>query len=235
MDNRSYYDDYAGWYERERGHGYHRMLDNLETEFVRKHLGDGDVLEVGCGTGLILARVAQFANRATGIDLSAGMLELAGNRGLCVVQGSATALPFADEQFDCTYSFKVLAHVTDIHQAMSEMARVTRSGGTVLAEFYNPHSLRYLVKKLKRPTAVSESTNDHAVFTRYDSIADIRTYLPANLEWIGQRGVRIVTPTSYIHHIKGLGGLIRWTEGALADHPLSSRFGGFLIAALRKR
>ena len=30
--NRTYYDDFAGWYERERGKGYHRMLDDLEVE-----------------------------------------------------------------------------------------------------------------------------------------------------------------------------------------------------------
>lgn len=234
VDNRTYYDDFAAWYERERGHGYHRMLDDLETECVREHAAGKEVLEVGCGTGLILGRVAEFASQTVGVDLSAGMLKLAADRGLQVVQGSATALPFPSERFDCTYSFKVLPHVADIHTALSEMARVTRSGGTVLAEFYNPVSLRYLVKRLKPPTAVSDSTTDHAVFTRYDSISDIRSYLPGSLRFHGQRGVRIVTPISAVHNVPGLGELVRWTEAKLSGNPLMSRFGGFLIAVLRK-
>ena len=235
LDNRSYYDDFANWYENERGHGYHQMLDDLETDLVRRHARGGDVLEVGCGTGLILERVTEFAAYATGIDISAGMLEKAQARGLPVAQGLATALPYKDESFDCTYSFKVLPHVENIKLALAEMARVTRVGGTVLAEFYNPRSLRYLIKRLKPPSAVSEETNDEAVFTRYDSIEDIRSYLPETLELVGQRGVRIVTPVSHVHRVPGLAKLFRWAEFRLADTTLASGFGGFLVAICRRR
>ena len=40
-----------------------------------------DVLEVGCGTGLILKRVAPVARRAVGLDISPNMLERARERG----------------------------------------------------------------------------------------------------------------------------------------------------------
>ncbi len=55
--------------------------------------------------------------RARGVDLSPGMLHKAQARGLDVVLGSATALPFEDNQFDVTCSFKVLAHVPVIELA----------------------------------------------------------------------------------------------------------------------
>src|SRR5687767_5318448 len=143
------------------------MLDDLEVDLVQRY-GDGkEVLEVGCGTGLILGRARGFARRAVGIDLSAGMLAKAAGRGLEVVQGSATELPIATASVDVAYSFKVLAHVPDIHLAMSEMARVVRPGGWVLAEFYNTRSLRRLVKAVKPPSAISEQANDEAVYTRY--------------------------------------------------------------------
>ncbi len=90
LDNRTYYDDFAGWYERERHLPYHRMLDDLEVDLVRRYGEGKDVLEVGCGTGLILGRVDEFASRATGIDLSGGMLAKAAARDLDVAQGSAT-------------------------------------------------------------------------------------------------------------------------------------------------
>jgi ubiquinone/menaquinone biosynthesis C-methylase UbiE len=235
MDNRAYYDDFAAWYERERGRGYHRMLDDLEVETVERYGRGLRVLEAGCGTGLLLARVARFAAGAAGVDISGKMLAQARARGLEVAQGSVTALPFADRSFDLTYSFKVLPHVEEIAVALAEMARVTRPGGYVLAEFYNPRSLRYLVKRLKPPSPVSARTHDEAVFTRYDTLRQIRDHLPPALEWVTLRGVRIVTPVSHVHRVPGLGRLLRAAEGALSDVPLVRSLGGFLITVTRRR
>ena len=234
LDNRSYYDDFSGWYERERGHGYHQMIDDLAGETVARYGRGGEVLEIGCGTGLILERVRSFASRAVGVDISPGMLARAHERGLQVMQGSATALPLADASFDCVYSFKVLAHVEDIRTALAEMARVTRPGGWVLAEFYNPYSLRYLIKALKPATAVSDSTNDTAVYTRYDSVADFKTYLPPTLTFRTTRGVRIVTPVSQVHNVPGLGKLVRFAEQRLADVPVVRDLAGFVIAIAQR-
>jgi ubiquinone/menaquinone biosynthesis C-methylase UbiE len=234
MDNRSYYDDFSHWYERERGVGYHQMLDDLELAAVERYGRGKDILEAGCGTGLLLERAQRFAKSATGVDLSGGMLSKARERGLQVAQGSVTQLPYADESFDLVYSVKVLAHIEDIEMAMSEMARVTRPGGYVLAEFYNPRSLRYLIKSLKSPTAISSATNDEAVYTRYDDVAQIRRYLPPELSWESSRGVRIVTPVSHVHKVPVLGAAFRAAESALADATWARNFGGFLIAVLRK-
>ena len=60
------------------------MLDDLEVEIVERYGAGRQVLEVGCGTGLLLDRVAHFARGARGIDLSAGMLAKAATRGLSV-------------------------------------------------------------------------------------------------------------------------------------------------------
>src|SRR5205085_155292 len=127
-----------------------------------------DLLEVGCGTGLLLERFGAFAN-AKGIDLSPRMLDRARARGLDVREGSATKLPFDDAQFDVTVSFKVLAHVGDIGRALSEMVRVTRPGGVVLAEFYNPWSFRGLLKRLGPAGRISRFTKEDAVYTRFDA------------------------------------------------------------------
>jgi ubiquinone/menaquinone biosynthesis C-methylase UbiE len=235
LDNRRYYDEFAAWYEAERGRGYHKLIDDLEVETVARYGRGKDILEAGCGTGLILERVAEFASRAAGVDLSAGMLAQARARGLEVAQGSITSLPYPDDRFDVVYSFKVLAHIPDIEGALAEMARVTRPGGVVLAEFYNPLSLRYLVKALKPPTAISERTADTAVYTRYDSLSRVRELLPADLALESLRGVRVITPVSHIHKIPGVRALARAAEHALADAPLLRRLGGFLIAIARKR
>ncbi len=235
LDNRAYYDDFAGWYERERHLPYHRMLDDLEVEIVERYARDKDVLEVGCGTGLILDRVAHFASAARGIDLSGGMLEKAAKRGLLVAQASATELPVATASVDVAYSFKVLAHIPDIAGAMREMARVVRPGGYVIAEFYNARSLRRLVKAIKPPTRVSAQNNDEHVFTRYDDATAIRSYLPAELDWVATRGIRVITPVAAVLRVPLLGSAVRWAEHRLADLPGARDHGGFLVAICKRR
>jgi ubiquinone/menaquinone biosynthesis C-methylase UbiE len=235
LDNRTYYDDFSGWYERERHLPYHRMLDDLEVEIVEKYAQNKQVLEVGCGTGLILHRVAQFARDARGIDLSGGMLEKAADRGLAVAQASATELPIATASVDVAYSFKVLAHIPDIQGAMREMARVVRPGGYVIAEFYNARSIRRLVKALKPPTAVSHQTHDEHVYTRYDDAAAIQRYLPPELEWVATRGIRVITPVAAVLRVPLLGSAVRWAEHRLADAPIARDHGGFLVAICQRR
>jgi len=234
LDNRAYYDDFAGWYERERHLPYHRMLDDLEVEIVERYAAGKSVLEVGCGTGLILDRVARFASQSHGIDLSAGMLQRAATRGLGVSQASATALPIASNSVDVAYSFKVLAHIPDIAGAMREMARVVRPGGHVIAEFYNARSLRRLVKAVKPPTAVSKTTHDEHVFTRYDDHDAIKSYLPAGLDWVATRGIRVITPVAAVLRLPIVGAAIRWAEHRLADAPVARDHGGFLVAICQK-
>ena len=234
LDNRAYYDDFAGWYERERHLPYHRMLDDLEVEIVERYAAGKSVLEVGCGTGLILDRVTRFASASHGIDLSAGMLARAAARVLGVSQASATALPVASNSVDVAYSFKVLAHIPDIAGAMSEMARVVRPGGHVIAEFYNARSLRRLVKAVKPPTAVSKTTHDEHVFTRYDDARAIRSYLPAELDWVATRGIRVITPVAKVLEVPVLGTAVRWAEHRLADLPGARGVGGFLVACCRR-
>ena len=169
--NRAYYDAFSKGYEAHRGNndpgGYHELLDELESEFVRRFGAQKDILEVGCGTGLVLQRLQAFARSARGVDLSPGMLEKARNRGLDVCEGSATALPFPDESVDVACSFKVLAHVPQVALALQEMARVTRPGGTIIAEFYNPLSVRGLVKRFGPAGAVAAGTHEKQVFTRF--------------------------------------------------------------------
>jgi ubiquinone/menaquinone biosynthesis C-methylase UbiE len=234
VQTKEYYDEFAAWYERDRGKGYHQLVDDLELEVVERYGRGASVLEAGCGTGLLLGRVSRFAHEAWGADLSAGMLGRAHERGLKVVQASITEMPFPDERFDVTYSFKVLAHVEPIERAIAELVRVTKRGGYVVLEFYNPHSLRYLVKSIKPGTKISEQTTDHAVYTRYDDLRTAKSYLPSNTHLVTIRGVRIATLLSHVHRIPGVATLMRGVERALADRPVFRRLGGFMILVVQK-
>jgi len=234
---RAYYDEFSQRYEAERSpnkpDGYHALIDDLEVELVERYGAGGDVLECGVGTGLLLQRIARFARSAKGIDLSPGMLERAHARGLDVREASVTKVPFDDASFDVTCSFKVLAHVRDIGLALTEMTRVTRPGGVVIAEFYNPLSVRGLVKRLGPARAISNRKRESDVYTRFDAPWVIPRLLPPGLRLEAVRGVRIVTPSARAMRVPVVRTLLRLVERRLAD-TRAAFFGGFYVVVLRK-
>ena len=232
-DNQTYYDEFSQGYENERYKRYHRFLDESEVRIARPYCEGKDVLEVGCGTGLIMERMKDFSKSVVGVDLSSGMLEKARQRGLVVHQADATALPFPDESFDAVVSFKVLAHVQGIRAALSEAARVTRPGGHLVLEFYNSQSIRTLVKRLKPAQSIAQSTTDEHVYTRFDSLSDIRSYLPFNVHIRQVTGIRCLAPSYHFWNAPVLGTITEFLERHVQSTPIS-RIGGFLVVVARR-
>lgn len=239
---RRYYDEFSSRYEDHRGGrdagGYHDLVDDLEVDFVKRFAKGKHLLEVGCGTGLLLERFARFAEHATGIDLSPGMLARARERGLDVTEASATSLPFANASFDVTCSFKVLPHVRELDVALREMTRVTRPGGIVIAEFYNPRSFRGLAKRFGPAGFVGERTRESDVFTRFHTPREAEAVVLAaagpGARVVATRGVRIVTVAAKAMRVPQLGRALRRAEWLLADTP-AKRLAGFYVVAVAKR
>jgi SAM-dependent methyltransferase len=111
--------------------------DRETLEWIGQHVpttADDIVLDVAGGAGHVGRYLAQSARFAVVVDLTKEMLAAgvsAGDRNVVFVEGDATALPFADAQFDvvvCRFAFH---HIEDPHKAASEMTRVTRPGGIV--------------------------------------------------------------------------------------------------------
>ncbi len=103
---------------------------------VAKHAPAGRVLDVGCGVGDTLAALAQLPNAELyGIEYSAATLtrarRLVGHRA-DLRQGSATALPYEREFFDCLTCSEVLEHLPDDQAALAECFRVLRPGGVLV-------------------------------------------------------------------------------------------------------
>lgn len=96
-----------------------------------------DLLDAGCGTGGMLARVGErFPEaRLTGLDYSQRALDLTNlrNTGAALVHGRADALPFEAAQFDVVLSLDVLVlRGVDDAGAMREMHRVLRPDGMLI-------------------------------------------------------------------------------------------------------
>jgi SAM-dependent methyltransferase len=118
-----------------------RWSARLAPAFLRfTELRDGQhVLDLGCGTGSLSRAVISFgpATRITGLDPQPEYVSFAQEavpdpRARFQV-GAAEALPFADRTFDGALALLVLQDFSDPLKALSEMARVTQTGGVVAA------------------------------------------------------------------------------------------------------
>jgi len=91
-------------------------------------------LEVGCGTGAVIADLATPAS-IHGLDFDRPRLSEARVHAPAarLTAGNALALPYPDFTFDITFCHFLLLWVRAPSQAVREMARVTRPGGHVLA------------------------------------------------------------------------------------------------------
>ncbi len=103
-------------------------------------LGTREVLEVGCGSGHVLAGLQDLGaapERLHGVDLLPGRIAEArrAHPGLDIRQANAEQLPFADASFDLVLLFVVFSSILDAtmqRNVAAECARVLRPGGHVL-------------------------------------------------------------------------------------------------------
>ena len=112
-----------------------KYCDNRYLLEIRKYIGKTDsILDVGCGSGLLLSRLA--ARRRVGIDLSSGLLKQlrnkGQNKGIGLVQADAENLPFKAGAFEVVYSVNLLEHVPHPERVVSEGIRVLKKGGKLI-------------------------------------------------------------------------------------------------------
>jgi SAM-dependent methyltransferase len=128
-------------YEQFMGRWSHRLAPRL-VALASVQTGD-DVLDVGSGTGALADAVlaAAGAGRVIGIDASAAYVEYARVRQpsprAAFEVGDAQRLRFTAGRFDKTLSLLALNFIPDRAAAVSEMVRVTKSGGTVAAAVWD--------------------------------------------------------------------------------------------------
>ena len=114
----------------------------------------GRLLDIGCGTGHLLERVAPRVDSALGVDASRDMLALARTRlaerhlSQCAVrQADMYRLPLADAAFDVVTLQMVLHYAEDPAAALAEAARVLRPGGRLIVVDLAPHARADLLQR----------------------------------------------------------------------------------------
>lgn len=196
-------------------------------------LGPGRrALELGCGTGVFLEKVARCGATIHGIDVSDDLLEKARARvgglpNVVLDRGNAEASPYPDAHFDAVYGSSVLHHL-HLDAALSEARRVLRPGGRVV--FAEPNILNPQVLLMFRFPPIKPRfgvSPDEMAFSRFHAR---RALVRAGFTDVS------VAPFDFLHPSMPA----RWVERALAASrvlerlPLVREIAGSLLLRARR-
>lgn len=133
------------------------LLAHVRALAATELAGDGEILDVGCGTGWWLRALASHGvdpHRLHGVELLAERAELAraSEPAAQIVQADARRLPYAEDRFALVLCFTILSSLgsrADVAAVLAEARRVVRPGGLVLV--YEPRVPNALNRSTRTP------------------------------------------------------------------------------------
>lgn len=178
-------EEYDYW--KKKNSYYHENLKALYGSYIPK---DERVLEIGCGTGDILARLEPKEGR--GVDVSEEMVEIARRKYAAKsnLQFERDDIFESTEKFGYPYIFlaDVLEHVGDLGKFVRQLAVRTDPGSTVVISVANPlwEPLLMLAEKLHMKMPEGPHTRD--------SIRETERIFISSGFTITERGYRLLIP-----------------------------------------
>ncbi|MDP2696275.1 MAG: class I SAM-dependent methyltransferase [bacterium] len=139
----------------------------------------GHILDVGCGSGILLQRAGRLADAGTkfyGLDISPKLCDLtrANNPEAEVSCGDAEDMSYDDNKFDMVLMTEALEHMLDYNKSLSEVRRVLKPGGKFIVTVPNRDWLRYdFYDKIRNKEL--QPVDDH-----YFRFEEIKSYLENN-------------------------------------------------------
>lgn len=99
------------------------------------------VLDIGCGGGIAIARMADRAQKVYGIDISPASVKKASSKNrkqiqsgrVSIMEGDVASLPFEDDTFDLVTAFETIYFWKDLELCFAAINRKLKPGGTFLA------------------------------------------------------------------------------------------------------
>jgi ubiquinone/menaquinone biosynthesis C-methylase UbiE len=119
---------------------YDRLIGAPNVERLCRCLdlpAGGWLLDGGGGTGRVSRYLRPLVGKVVVSDRSQRMLIQARRKALCAVRAYAERLPFADGSFDRVLVVDALHHFRDQQQAVTDLVRVLRPGGTIVIEEFD--------------------------------------------------------------------------------------------------
>jgi len=158
--------------------GLHRGIADKLFAQVAKEPAPSALLDVGCGTGYLTARLKDHfpLSNIIGLDFSSDMLEVAQSKheDIAWVLGDAHHLPFLDGNFDILISNLAYQWIGDLSRAFSEARRVLGPNGVLACTLFGYNTCKELFQSL------GEARTKALQFNRLPDEAQIRAALAAS-------------------------------------------------------
>jgi len=145
---------YDRWFDGPWGRYAFEVESGVVLDAAGPWSGDESVLDVGCGTGRLSARLEALGATVVGLDLDPRMLAIASTRTSGrLILGDAHRIPVGDATFDRVVAVTLCEFTDDLATVFAELARVTRPGGRIVVGSLNPRSPWGLLnwRQLRRP------------------------------------------------------------------------------------
>ena len=159
-----------------RVHVLERAIADLVRLIPQRQASYGVVVDVGCGSGYSLPKLAQrFAPRELlGVDIDPQMLAAAGQEarraGVAVrlVEASSSRLPLPDNHADLLFCHQTFHHLVEQEAALAEFMRVLKPGGVLLfAESTRRYIHSWIIRALFRhPMEVQRTAQEYLQMVR---------------------------------------------------------------------
>jgi len=156
--------EYTKMFELEDRYWWFVGRRQLALSLLESHVGKEkpDVLDLGCGTGVVLRELSSWA-KPVGLDMSDLALGYCQKRSLDrLIIGDGAQLPIQDQQIDAIIGLDIFEHIEDDKAAFAEAYRVLRPGGVLVLSvpafmsLWGPHDValmhfrRYRVSEVRR-------------------------------------------------------------------------------------
>jgi malonyl-CoA O-methyltransferase len=154
------YDETAVFYDK-RYTEIQRAKHRVVLKYIPKRANR--VLDLGCGTGLLLGELCKRARLVVGVDVSEEMLQKARARSEIakLIAADADNLPFRNGVFDCVVSVTLLQNMPDPARTVRELTRVLRRNGVgILTSLKRKHSVETLRSWVKRAGLEVEASGE---------------------------------------------------------------------------
>jgi len=178
------FDSYANYYDKamqqQLDYATPKLLRETITPWLAQHTAEIDILDLGCGTGLVGEAFADVANKLIGIDLSANMLIHAQQKGCYTQLETAEIVTYLRRHslpFDMIIAADVFLYFGDLNELFEQATKLLKSKGVlgfsvetqnnndtfllqISARFaHNPQYIEKLADKYKLKIIVNEVAN----------------------------------------------------------------------------
>lgn len=169
-------DFYKQYFQIEKDHWLMRVRRFIIFDLLKKYAKPPSekvrILDFGCGSGYLVARLAERGFQSFGLDISAEAIEFGRRQGIKNIEAvDSHTINYPDNFFDAILLMDVIEHLEDESWAVKEVERVLAPGGVIIitvpafmflwgvqdevAQHYRRYTLAKLLETVKRSSSLS--------------------------------------------------------------------------------